>query len=97
MAGSKSMTETDYARTLDELDRLLNGPDVPMQPSLIWRLLDRNRGKMRRAVPRCPGSSAPSPRCRRHSKSSPAAADRTVEPNVTPAKWGLIRSACELH
>jgi hypothetical protein len=35
------MTETDYVRTLDELDRLLNDPDVPMQPSLIWRLLDR--------------------------------------------------------
>jgi hypothetical protein len=35
------MTETDYARPLDELDRLLNDPDVPMQPSLIWRLLDK--------------------------------------------------------
>lgn len=30
----------DYARTLDELDRLLNDPDVPMQPELVWRLLD---------------------------------------------------------
>jgi hypothetical protein len=35
------MNETDYARTLDELDRLLNDPDVPMQPGLIWRLLDK--------------------------------------------------------
>jgi hypothetical protein len=30
----------DYARKLDELDRLLNDPNVPMQPALIWRLLD---------------------------------------------------------
>jgi hypothetical protein len=35
------MTEIDYAQTLDELERLLNDPDVPMQPELIWRLLDR--------------------------------------------------------
>jgi hypothetical protein len=24
---------------LDELDRLLNDPDVPMQPAVIWRLV----------------------------------------------------------
>jgi hypothetical protein len=30
----------DYVRKLDELDRLLNDPGVPMQPELIWRLLD---------------------------------------------------------
>jgi hypothetical protein len=30
----------DYALKLDELDRLLNDPNVPMQPALIWRLLD---------------------------------------------------------
>jgi len=35
------MTENDYAQTLDELERLLNDPDVPMQPELIWRLLDK--------------------------------------------------------
>ena len=34
------MTESEYARKLDELDRLLNDPDVPMQPSLVWTLLD---------------------------------------------------------
>jgi hypothetical protein len=34
------MTSIDYAQKLDELDRLLNDPDVPMQPALIWRLLD---------------------------------------------------------
>lgn len=33
------MTEDAYARKLDELDRLLNDPDVPMQPSRIWSLL----------------------------------------------------------
>ena len=35
------MTENDYAQTLDELERLLNDPDVPMQPELIWRLLEK--------------------------------------------------------
>jgi hypothetical protein len=33
------MTERDYARKLDELDRLLNDPDVPMQPHRVWALL----------------------------------------------------------
>ena len=33
------MTETEYARKLNELDRLLNDPDVPMEPSRIWSLL----------------------------------------------------------
>jgi hypothetical protein len=40
-AWSASMTEDDYARTLNELDRLLNDPDVPLRPGLIWRLLDK--------------------------------------------------------
>jgi hypothetical protein len=35
------MTDGDYAQTLEELERLLNDPDVPMQPELIWRLLDK--------------------------------------------------------
>jgi hypothetical protein len=34
-----SMTSADYIRTLDELNRLLNDPDVPLQPELIWCLL----------------------------------------------------------
>ena len=34
------MTDTEYAYKLDEIDRLLNDPDVPMQPSRIWALLD---------------------------------------------------------
>jgi hypothetical protein len=36
---TQDMTCDDYVRTLDVLDRLLNDPDVPMQPALIWRLL----------------------------------------------------------
>jgi hypothetical protein len=37
----QSMTEDDCARMLDELDRLLNDPDVPLRPGLIWLLLDK--------------------------------------------------------
>lgn len=33
------MTETDYERKIDQLDRLLNDPDVPMEPGRIWSLL----------------------------------------------------------
>lgn len=33
------MTDDEYASKLDELDRLLNDPDVPMQPARIWSLL----------------------------------------------------------
>jgi len=33
------MTEIEYARKLDELDRLLNDPDVPMEPAKVWSLL----------------------------------------------------------
>ncbi len=33
------MTDADYARKLDELDRLLNDPDVPMLPDRIWSLM----------------------------------------------------------
>jgi hypothetical protein len=36
----QSMTEDDCARMLNELDRLPNDPNVPLQPGLIWRLLD---------------------------------------------------------
>jgi hypothetical protein len=34
-----SMSTAEYSRKLDELDRLLNDPDVPMQPDKIWSLL----------------------------------------------------------
>ncbi len=33
------MTEMDYASKLDELDRLLNDPDAPMEPDRVWSLL----------------------------------------------------------
>jgi ribosomal protein L12E/L44/L45/RPP1/RPP2 len=33
------MTEAEYDRKLEELDRLLNDPDVPMQPARVWTLL----------------------------------------------------------
>lgn len=33
------MTEMEYSRKVEELDRLLNDPTVPMQPDRIWSLL----------------------------------------------------------
>jgi hypothetical protein len=33
------MTDADYNRKLDELDRLLNDPDQPLQPDRVWSLL----------------------------------------------------------
>jgi hypothetical protein len=33
------MTDMDYAHKLDELERLLNDPDVPMEPARVWSLL----------------------------------------------------------
>ena len=37
--GEREMTDAEYARKLDELDRLLNDPDVPMEPAKVWSLL----------------------------------------------------------
>jgi hypothetical protein len=34
-----AMTDMDYAHKLDELERLLNDPDVPMEPARVWSLL----------------------------------------------------------
>ncbi len=34
------MTDLEYDRKLDELERILNDPDVPMQPARVWFLLD---------------------------------------------------------
>jgi hypothetical protein len=65
---SATLADNDFVRTLAELDRLLNDPDVPMQPALIWRLvaevagLGRHIGEdprqvMReRSVPLCPSA-----------------------------------------
>ena len=33
------MQDPDLNNKLDELDRLLNDPDVPMQPARVWSLL----------------------------------------------------------
>jgi hypothetical protein len=33
------MMEAERASKLDELDRLLNDPDVPMEPHRVWSLL----------------------------------------------------------
>lgn len=33
------MTDTDYSLKLEELDRLLNDPDAPMEPARVWTLL----------------------------------------------------------
>lgn len=33
------MPESDEAAKLDELDRILNDPDVPMEPARVWALL----------------------------------------------------------
>ncbi len=33
------MTDQDYARALDELERLLNDPDVDLAPARVWDLL----------------------------------------------------------
>jgi hypothetical protein len=33
------MTDVEYANKLDELDRLLNDSDVPIEPVRVWSLL----------------------------------------------------------
>jgi hypothetical protein len=47
------MTDAEYAQKVDELDRLLNDPDVPMQPDRIWTLLaDISQRDLHRQVAR---------------------------------------------
>jgi hypothetical protein len=49
------LTDAEYARMLDELDRLLNDPDVPMEPTKVWSLLaeiaQQDRGRAQDAEP----------------------------------------------
>ena len=33
------MTDRDFNAKLDELDRLLNDPDVSLEPARVWSLL----------------------------------------------------------
>jgi hypothetical protein len=52
------MSAAEIRRKLDELDRLLNDPDVPMQPDRIWSLLaDVSRPEL----PLTPNLVAPGP------------------------------------
>jgi hypothetical protein len=37
--GSVAMTERDFDSKLSELDRLLNDPDVSLEPARVWSLL----------------------------------------------------------
>jgi hypothetical protein len=39
------VTEHDYDEKLDELDRLLNDPEVPMEPERVWSLLAEISGR----------------------------------------------------
>jgi hypothetical protein len=34
------MTDTEYQRTQEEIDRLLNDPETPMRPDRVWALLE---------------------------------------------------------
>jgi hypothetical protein len=36
----QGMTDDEYARKLDEIDRQLNNPELQLRPELIWHLLD---------------------------------------------------------
>src|SRR3954447_17759574 len=50
------MTDAEYAQKVDELDRLLNDPDVPMQPDRIWSLLaDISQRDLRASTSRLAG------------------------------------------
>ena len=40
------MSQSEHDAKLDQLDRILNDPDVPLQPALVWSLmaeLERHR------------------------------------------------------
>ncbi len=47
------MSELDYDRKLTELDRLLNDPDSPMDPSKVWSLLAEVSNHERLAPDKC--------------------------------------------
>jgi len=54
------MTDAEYSRKLDELERLLNDPDVPMEPDRIWSLLADVSGRDQTgAFSALPGSVIP--------------------------------------
>ena len=39
------MSDTDLDAKLDELDRILNDPEVPMEPARVWSLLAEIAGQ----------------------------------------------------
>ena len=39
------MTDAEYTRKLNAIDRLLNDPDVPMEPAKVWSLLAGDRAR----------------------------------------------------
>jgi hypothetical protein len=53
------MTQDEYAGKLEELDHLLNDPDVPMDPARVWSLLaDLSAREMESgAQPRAPANA----------------------------------------
>ncbi len=59
-------THDDYARKLDELDRLLNDPDVPMRPALIWCLVEEVSAQGRRDGQQIPVGDGPNTGPRLH-------------------------------
>ncbi len=44
------MTDADLTRKMDEIDRLLNDPDVPMEPDRIWSMLAELAAQSHRAA-----------------------------------------------
>jgi hypothetical protein len=50
------MTEIDHAHKLAELERLLNDPDVQMEPARVWSLLaEISASEQAMAAPRAAG------------------------------------------
>lgn len=52
------MTKTEYTHKLDELDRLLNDPEVALEPAKVWTLLDEISGQDRKTHPASPDRQA---------------------------------------
>ena len=39
------LSKSEYDARLDELDRILNDPEVPMEPARVWSLLAEIAGR----------------------------------------------------
>ena len=64
---TEAMTDTEYSRKLDELDRLLNDPDVPMEPARCGRCWPNCRSATDRRRPARAPIDRVRPRARRRS------------------------------